>query len=99
MSVRPYRVENSGLVMEQMREIIAEAKATGRVRQVQAAFQTIARALAFVPLDLGESRDDLSALRLSQRIAFVPPLVVHFAVSEQQRIVWIKHMKLEPVRG
>jgi hypothetical protein len=55
-------------------------------------------ALQLVPLDFGEERGHMPALHLVQRIGFMTPLVVRFAVNESLRITWIQSLQLYPNR-
>ena len=52
-------------------------------KAINDAANVIDRLLRSDPQDVGESRDD------SERIAFVPPLVVRFQVSEDDRLVLV----------
>lgn len=59
-------------------------------RAVTAAVDSIDKRLRFDPRDVGESRED------PERIAFFPPLVVRFRLSEDDRrvlVVSVRHTR------
>ena len=57
------------------------------------AMKTIHRMLVNDPLGFGEPLYRLAVLRLQVRMAVVGPLVIDFAVHEEQRVVFIRGVK------
>jgi hypothetical protein len=89
-----WRVECSQAVAQTLYDIQDEASAQGRGQQALAAFRSIVECLRSDPTEFGEPLYRLPIMRLKVRSASIAPLVVHFAVSEDRPIVFIRAVKL-----
>lgn len=89
-----YQLSQPVVVTEQFRSLLDRAVRDGRYRVVAGAARYMLDELAYAPNEFGEERYTLPALGLNLRIAFVPPLVVEFAVHEEGRQVFIRRVQL-----
>ena len=94
MSTERYRVSSSPAVNSEFRQILLLAKSKGLLPGAILAADWIMSELARTPDEFGESRDQLPAMNLHLRVAFVEPLVVQFAVHRESRIVFIRNFGL-----
>jgi len=85
----PYRVVFSEATRQQLLELLRRAVARGRGEQVLSAAKVVVARLQSDPLEFGEPRRELRALRLQERVAVVRPLGVIYAVDENRRLVYI----------
>jgi len=93
---RSYRIELSGVILQEFRELLRRAVWEGRGQQFREALHTIFHRLSRRPDELGEPLYQLHALRLQVRAVVVRPLAVHFAVHQDRRVVFIKSVDLLP---
>lgn len=63
------------------------------------ALREIDRQLHAEPHTFGEPRNDYRALKLQLRVGIRPPLVVHFAVHEDEPLVIVKSVQALPGQG
>jgi hypothetical protein len=63
----PYRVVNSGLVMDQFRSLVTRALAEGRVEAVKKATRKVYEELKWIPEEVGESTEELSSIGTIKR--------------------------------
>jgi hypothetical protein len=90
----PYQVDASKLVRRIIVELHRQAVEQGRGQSFVAAYKQIIERLRHDPRGFGEPDYRLASLRLLVRTCVVRPLVVHFAVHEEQPVVFIKGAKL-----
>ncbi len=91
-----YRLELSGVIRQEFRELLRRAVWEGRGPQFRQALRTIIHRLTRQPNELGEPLYRLATLRLQVRQVAVRPLLVHFAVHESHPLVFIKAVALLP---
>jgi hypothetical protein len=89
-----WQVHLSQAVAESLFDIQAQATEEGRGEEALAAFRQIVARLHSDPMGVGEPNYRLPGLRLLIRRVAVRPLVVHFAVSEDRPLVFIRSVKL-----
>jgi hypothetical protein len=98
--VPPFRVVYSERCREQLRQLLAQARARGRFAEVAQVFRDLNTRLEWVPLDFGEPTHDLLYLGVREHVGTLPPLVVTYAVDEDRRIVYVSvPFKLLPRSG
>ena len=83
-----YRVSCSERVRKGVRELLADARRKGRETQVLDALKEMDRRLHIYP-QFGEPIRDLPALPGTLWIGVIPPLVVHYAVDDERRLVMV----------
>jgi hypothetical protein len=93
---RLYRVEFSGMIEQELRELLRQAVWQGRGPQFREALRKVFHHLVRQPNELGEPLYRLTNLRLHVRHVAVGPLVIHFAVHENYPLVFIKSVALLP---
>jgi hypothetical protein len=81
-----YQVAYSEYVRNELRKLIARAEERGLGSQVSAAVREIDRHLHEYP-QFGQPLRDLSIESSQQWVGLVSPLVVHYAIYEEQRLV------------
>jgi hypothetical protein len=91
---RRYSLHASGEILEAIGRIQRRAKREGRGDRVLSALAQIQDRLERDPQHLGEPLYRLSALRLDVRTCIIRPLVVDFAVHEENALVFIKSVRL-----
>jgi hypothetical protein len=96
---QPFRVVFSATSAQGIRELQRRASRQGRGEEFLAAVRQVADRLRDDPTDFGEPLYRLPALRLRVRCAVIGPLGVHFAVHEEQPVVFISSVKLLSKRG
>lgn len=89
-----YRIAFSEAISDEARRLQRQASREGRGPAFLAAFRKITERLQDDPTNFGDPNYRLPALRLQLRTAIVPPILVHFAVSEDRPEVYIKALKL-----
>ena len=89
-----YEVHCSGVIAEALRDIQRRAKREGRGEKVVAALRHVYQRLQDDPYSLGEPLYRLRGLRMQVRSCIVSPLLVHFAVCEDQPLVFLQCVKL-----
>lgn len=85
----PYRVVYSGLCRDEVKNLLARAKAKGRFGEVSQAIRDINTRLKWIPLDFGEPLQTLTHLGLKTHIGVIAPLVVRYGVDGERRIVHV----------
>jgi hypothetical protein len=84
----PYRVVYSELVRSELRNLIARAKGRGRAPQVLAAVKEIDDRLRVYP-QFGQPLRDLQLKPAQLWMGCVSPLVVHYTLDEDRRLVMV----------
>ncbi len=84
----PYDVTYSGLVLDEFAALIARAKIHGNHQPLVDAARTIHHRLRVYP-QFGEPIRDSIAESAQEWIAFVEPLVVHYVIYEERRVVCV----------
>jgi hypothetical protein len=92
----PYRVCYAERVKSQLRELWQTSSAAGIGDEVAKAIQTIESRLVMDPLTFGEASHHLGVLDLEVRRGAVAPLLVYYAVDEDQHIVYALRFMLLP---
>ncbi len=85
-----FEVRCSRLIAKRLQQIQSRAKTQGRGAQVLSAIRAIYHRLSSDPLEFGEPLYRLPALRLQVRHGVAGPLLIYFAVHEDQPLVFIK---------
>ncbi len=94
-----YQVIYSDDVRSALKSLVARARDRGLASQVLDAIKEINRRLELYP-QFGEPLLDLVAEPGQIRIGVVPPLVVRYALYEEQRLVWVANpLNLLPRSG
>jgi hypothetical protein len=91
---RRYTVHCSAAVTDAIRRVHRQATSQGRGKAVTRAFRQILRRLELDPFQVGEPTYRLPGLRLRVRTVLVRPLVIDFAIHEDQPLVFIRIVKL-----
>ncbi len=94
MPPKLWEVHFSGEIARALRRLQRRAARQGRGRDALAALREIYDKLQHQPMHFGEPLYHLPAMRLQVRTASVKPLLVHFAVSEERPIVFLKQVNL-----
>jgi hypothetical protein len=89
-----YEVHCSGAIGKALRRVQRRANQDGRGPQALAAIRRILKRLREAPMQFGEPLYRLPVLRMQIRSGVIPPLVIHFAVCEDQPLVFIKGVAL-----
>jgi hypothetical protein len=92
----PYEVQCSARDAQAFKQIHQQAAQVGAGAQVVEAIRTVYEQLQTNPSGFGDPLYRLRALKLEVRVGIVPPLVVHFAISEDEPLVFIKGVKTLP---
>ncbi len=95
----PYRLSSSKRVNDAFRALYRRACELGLEEKFLAAAKRIVDRLRSDPLEFGEARYRYRRVKAQVRIASVSPLIVHYAVHEQERIVFIKEIDSFPGFG
>jgi hypothetical protein len=89
-----YQVHHSAFIAQMFRDLQVQATQEERGREfLDAAKEALAR-LTTDPFEFGEPRYRLPVLHLQVRSAIIRPLVIHFAVHEEEPLVYIHFVKL-----
>jgi hypothetical protein len=91
---RQYRVVMSKQTENRLKELHAKAAQTGTSHRFMAAMRRIVERLRTDPLVFGEPLYRLPSLKLMVRHAAIHPLVVAYAVHEEQPLVFIRWFKV-----
>ena len=89
-SGEPFKLDASGVVKAQLRELLRKAKKKGFLPPMIEAFQRIENRLRTGPHDAGEPLYTLGPPRIAMRIIADSPLVVEYGVKEEQRVVLVR---------
>jgi hypothetical protein len=89
-----YRVILSGVTRAALTQLSLQARQEGAGQEFMAALREIGRRLRNDPLDFGEPRYRLPALRLLVCEGMITPLIVNFAVHEDQPLVFVRGFRL-----
>ena len=93
-----YQVDCSGAIVRRLEQIQKQAKEEGRGEQVLDAIRHILHRLTHEAAEFGEPLYHLPTLHLQIRHAAKGPLVMHFAVHENQPHVFINGVALLPLK-
>jgi hypothetical protein len=88
----PYTLSSSKRVNDAFRALYERACQLGLEEKFLSAARIIVDRLRSDPLEFGEARYRYRRVNAEVRIASIPPLVVHYAVHEQQRVVFMKEI-------
>jgi hypothetical protein len=91
---RRFEVHCSVAISNTIRLIHRQAWPQGRGKAVTRALRQIVRRLEHDPFQTGEPAYRLPGLRMQVRTVIIRPLVIDFAVCEDQPLVFIKGVKL-----
>lgn len=89
-----YEVTQLESVVDEVRSLIARARAEGRIVVFRQALRYLLDELAYDPTHLGESRARLEFLDQERRITHVRPLVAEFIIHEPTRTVTVVRVRL-----
>jgi hypothetical protein len=92
--VTPYQMSMSQQKEAVLKDLHEQAIQAGTGLQFFAAFRQIAERLHTDPFVFGEPQYRLPVLKLQVRQAIVAPLVVDYAVHEEQPLVFIRGFKV-----
>ena len=92
---QPFRVDLSGVVLDQLRGLLRAAAREGRWDEVAPATEALDRALTWTPEIVGEPVYDLPILGRVQ-IGSFGPIQLRIAVNEDRRIVFVSYLRLLP---
>jgi hypothetical protein len=98
MPPTPYRVVNSGKVLEDFRALLMQATVEGRLQKVKEATRKVHEGLTWIPDEIGESTEELSSIGTVKRHVLEAPLTFEFAVNEEHRVVFILRIRLWPMK-
>ena len=91
-----FKVHVAGAIAAELRRLQRRATKEGRGAKLIDAFRRIVKRLRDDPLGFGEPLYELPALRLFVRHAAIAPLVVYFAVHDEEQLVFIKSVAQLP---
>ncbi len=91
---RRYDVHCSGAITREIHRVHRRAARQGRGKAVTRAFRQVVQRLEIDPFHVGEPAYRLPGLRMQVRTTIVRPIVVDFAICEDQPLVFIKGVKL-----
>jgi hypothetical protein len=91
-----YSVRVSGAVAADLKQLQRRAWHEGRGEAFLDAFRVIVDRLTHAPKEFGEPLYRLPALKLEVRHASRDPLVVYFAVHDEEPLVFVKVVRLLP---
>ena len=89
-----YSLDSSAAVVRSLELLQRQASREGRGPAFKAAMLRILRDLRRNPLVVGEPLYRLAHLKLRVRVIVVSPVIIHYAVSETQPIVYLTSGKL-----
>ncbi|MFO0799741.1 MAG: hypothetical protein U0804_19900 [Gemmataceae bacterium] len=89
-----YKVTQLETVVDEVRSLIARARAEGRIVVFRQALRYLMDELAYDPTHLGESRARLESLDQERRITHVRPLAAEFIIHEPTRTVTVVRVRL-----
>jgi len=93
---QPFEVLASAAVAAALRELLERTKGTPRHEEIVTSFRVIHDDLRAAPMQIGEDRDYLPHLELTQRIGFRGPLIFRYSVNLKRRTVWLQSVRLYP---
>ena len=89
-----FRIELSALIPERILDLQRQASDAGRGEEYLNAMQAIVDNIRRNARTAGEPLYRLPVMKLQVRLVAVRPLVVHFAVSEERLVVYVKSVVL-----
>jgi hypothetical protein len=89
-----FRIAFSAAVAESIRRLVRRATREGRGKAFLLALRQAIDRLRDDPTDFGEPLYRLPALRMQIRCAVIGPLGIDFAIRENERVVFVKTVKL-----
>jgi hypothetical protein len=93
----PYRVVYSGRVRTDLRALMDRALALNRGRAVADAVKAIDTRLRIYP-QFGQPLRELATEEETLWVGTVPPLVVHYVIDDERRLVFVVH-PFKPLPG
>lgn len=99
MTDPPYKVSDSREAVRLFRAAIEAARANGDAEAAVLGAEWIMHELAHNPHEFGESREEVSSLRLAVRIGFAGQMHVIFGVHEPSRTVFVRKLGYSPRRS
>jgi hypothetical protein len=84
-----YRVVYSETVRRALRELLARARQSGNLPEVESAIRTIHGHLQTQPLIFGEPLNNYPQVGLQGRHGCVAPLIVYYSVDEARHLVYV----------
>src|SRR5262245_40298830 len=94
-----YAVDLSQAVAKRLKQLQRQATHRGLGDAFRRAFRRIVASLRRDPTNVGELLFHLPALRLQMRVVVVAPLVIDFAVSQENAVVYIRDAKVLSLPG
>jgi|SRR6516225_7364551 hypothetical protein len=94
MASTRFNVLASDAVLTRFRAEIDRVRKAGKLPEVEPLLRKIFSGLALIPEEMGEGRAPLPGLRLQQRVVFLAPVVVHYAVNLEEHVVWIQSVQI-----
>ena len=91
---RQFELKISGTIAEALRRLQRQASREGRGKVFLSALRKAVEGLRRRATELGEPLYRLPALRMQVRLVVIGPLVIDYAVSEDQPLVFFKSVKL-----
>jgi len=85
-----YQVSNSGMVANQFREMMEQARKEGRLKVAHLAANWIMTELEETPMEFGESREEHPEIGIQMRIGFARPIAVRHGFHEATNAVFIR---------
>jgi hypothetical protein len=90
----PYQVHWSKATKQVLIDLHQKASAGGCAKEFLAAARALVERLRSDPLDFGEACYHLPTLELEVRCGIIGPLFVSFGVQKENRVVFVKEVKL-----
>jgi len=88
-----FRITMAAGVAESIKKLHARAIAIGIGKAVLAAIKSMRQRLEADPTNYGEPLFHLPAIQMQVRMAIEIPLLIHFALHEEQRLVFIQRVR------
>lgn len=89
-----FRVDIASHLAERIETLNQAAKALGHGSEFLKALRQILERLETAPFSAGEAVYALPSLELTVRMIVQPPIVLHYAVHAQRRLVWFSAIDL-----
>lgn len=91
-----YVVAWSGQVQQDLQQLRSLSIQRGVLREFTAALRTIEQRLTWNPTDFGEQKNNHPGMRMVGYVAIVPPLVIHFGIHNDLRLVIPRSIRALP---
>lgn len=89
-----YHLSLSAALQAKLHRLHRRASREGRGAQFVRAFEAVVERLERAPTEYGDPLYRLPTMRLAVYQITIPPLIVHYAVSDDHPIVYFKSVKL-----